>query len=104
MTEEKNNQAVSKLYSIAESIYDQIDKGQIPRMVLPLRTKKNIKFDRRTGVWKYGKDTGARSAKRTRGAQMLLRTMYMMEFIQEMIESKKSSTLREMYYISEGWE
>ncbi len=104
MSEEKNNQAVARLYDIAESIYDQIEKGQIPRMVLPLRTKRNIRFDRRTGVWKYGKETGARSAKRTRGAQMLLRTMYMLEFIQEMIKSDKSSTLREMYYISEGWE
>ena len=104
MSEEKNNQAVARLYDIAESIYEQIEKGQIPRMVLPLRTKRNIRFDRRTGVWKYGRETGARSAKRTRGAQMLLRTMYMLEFIQEMIKSDKSSTLREMYYISEGWE
>jgi DNA topoisomerase-6 subunit A len=104
MNEERNNRAVAKLYDIAESIYDQIEKGQIPRMVLPLRTKRNIRFDRRTGVWKYGKESGARSAKRTKGAQMLLRTMYMLEFIQEMIEKNKSSTLREMYYISEGWE
>lgn len=104
MSEEMNNKAVAKLYDIAESIYEQIEKGQIPRMVLPLRTKKNIKFDRRTGVWKYGKESGARSAKRTKGAQMLLRTMYMLEFIQEMIGKSKSSTLREMYYISEGWE
>jgi DNA topoisomerase-6 subunit A len=28
----------------------------------------------------------------------------MVEFIKQMIEEKKSSTLREMYYISEGWE
>jgi len=103
MSEERNKVAVEKLYEIAESIHDQINKGQIPRMVLPLRTKRNIRFDPRSGVWKYGKQTGARSAKRIRGAQMLLRTMYMLEFIQEMIESGKSSTLREMYYISEGW-
>jgi len=103
MTESRKNMAMNKLYEIAESVYNQIEKGQIPRMILPLRTKRNIKFDRKHGVWKYGKETGARSAKRTRGALMLLRTMYMMEFIQEMIENGKSSTLREMYYISEGW-
>ena len=34
---------------------------------------------------------------------MLLRTSYMLELIQEMIETNKSSTLREAYYISEGW-
>jgi DNA topoisomerase-6 subunit A len=46
---------------------------------------------------------GARSAKKLTGAQMLLRTMYMLEFIEDMIKEEKSSTLREMYYISEGW-
>jgi DNA topoisomerase-6 subunit A len=30
--------------------------------------------------------------------------MYMVDFIKEMIKTKKSSTLREMYYISEGWD
>ncbi len=34
---------------------------------------------------------------------MLLRTMYTLELIEDMIDKNKSSTLREMYYISEGW-
>jgi DNA topoisomerase-6 subunit A len=94
---------VKKLTEIAEQIYGQIEGGEIPKMVLPLRTKSNIKFDSKSNVWKYGKATGVRSAKKTVGAYMLLRTMYMLEFINSMIKEKKSSTLREMYYISEGW-
>jgi hypothetical protein len=86
------------------SIYDQIDSGKIPKMSIPLRTKSNIRFDPKHGVFKYGKATGARTAKKTNGALMLLRTMYVLELIEGMIESKKSSTLREMYYISEGWD
>ncbi|HLB68805.1 MAG TPA: DNA topoisomerase IV subunit A, partial [Thermoplasmata archaeon] len=34
----------------------------------------------------------------------LLRTMYVLDFIRDMIQHSKSSTLREMYYISEGWD
>ncbi|MEM3038748.1 MAG: DNA topoisomerase IV subunit A [Thermoplasmata archaeon] len=102
--ERRYQQAIDKLTDIAEMIYQQIDKGQIPKMVIPLRTKSNIKFDPKTSVWKYGKASGARTAKKLKGALMLLRTMYMLEFIEEMIEQNKSSTLREMYYISEGWE
>jgi DNA topoisomerase-6 subunit A len=34
---------------------------------------------------------------------MLLRTMCVMDLIEDMIKGSKSSTLREMYYISEGW-
>jgi len=104
MNSDRNHDAVTRLYEIAESIYDQIDQGKVPKMVLPLRTKGNIRFDPKSNVWKYGKETGARSAKKVKGAMMLLRTAYMLEFIQDMIKKSKSSTLREMYYISEGWE
>jgi DNA topoisomerase-6 subunit A len=103
MTEDENK-AVRALTDIAQSIYDQIDSGKIPKMTLPLRTKGNIRFDPKHGVFKYGKATGARSAKKVNGALMLLRTMHVLEFIEDMIATGKSSTLREMYYISEGWE
>src|SRR3972149_5842112 len=105
MTEaEAADKAVQELYAIAEEIYEELKDGQIPKMKIPLRTKANIKFDPKHSVWKYGKLTGVRSAKKMKGALMLLRTMYVLEFIRDMIEHKKSSTLREMYYISEGWD
>ncbi|OPY31380.1 MAG: Type 2 DNA topoisomerase 6 subunit A [Methanomassiliicoccales archaeon PtaU1.Bin124] len=106
MTEANSGQkkAVDELHKIAESIYNQIDDGKIPKMTLPLRTKGNIRFDPKHNVWKYGKATGARTAKKTNGAMMLLRTMYVLELIEDMIDTNKSSTLREMYYISEGWD
>src|SRR3970040_472820 len=103
MTEaEAADKAVQELYAIAEEIYEELKDGQIPKMKIPLRTKADIKFDPKHSVWKYGKLTGVRSAKKMKGALMLLRTMYVLEFIRDMIEHKKSSTLREMYYISEG--
>lgn len=98
-----SKEAVQRLYEIAESIYDQIDGGKVPKMVIPLRTKSNIRFDPKHSVWKYGSAKGARTAKKTQGALMLLRTMYVMDLIEDMIKERKSSTLREMYYISEGW-
>lgn len=101
--DQRHDQALDKLYEIANSIYDQISQGKIPKMLIPLRTKGNIKFDHKLAVWKYGNAMGARSAKKTKGAQMLLRTMFLLEFIEDMIAQNKSSTLREMYYISEGW-
>src|SRR2546428_114344 len=85
-------------------IYEELDGGQIPKMKIPLRTKANIRFDSKHAVWKYGNLMGVRSAKKLKGALMLLRTMYVLEFIRDMIRDSKSSTLREMYYISEGWD
>jgi len=95
--------AVKELKKIAEKIYDDLVKGKIPSIELPARTKSNIVFDDRYRVWKYGSQNITRSAVSLSGAYMLLRTMYVIDFIKDMIEQGKSSTLRELYYISEGW-
>ncbi|MDD5502692.1 MAG: DNA topoisomerase IV subunit A [Candidatus Thermoplasmatota archaeon] len=92
-----------ELACIAESVYDNIENAQIPAVSISSRTKNNIVFDETLGVWKYGKDQMQRSAKSLDGAYMLLRTMHTVDFIKQMMATKKSSTLREMYYISEGW-
>ena len=100
----ESSKAVQALYAIAAEIYEELDDGQIPHMKIPLRTKANIRFDSKHAVWKYGKIMGVRSAKKLKGALMLLRTMYVLDLIRDMINESKSSTLREMYYISEGWD
>jgi len=100
----KYHDVLEKIDDIAEKIYDDLTKRNIPYLSLPTRTKSNIYFNEKLNVWKYGKNNVQRSAKSLDGAYMLLRTMYMADFIKEMIKVNKSSTLREMYYISEGWD
>ena len=95
--------ALESLTGVISNIYDQLDNGDIPSMNLPMRSKKNIEFDSRHNVWTYGDLKTARTAKTVQGAISMLRTAYTTDFINEMIREGKSSTLREMYYISEGW-
>ncbi|HIH97211.1 MAG TPA: DNA topoisomerase IV subunit A [Thermoplasmata archaeon] len=94
---------VSELHKIAAKTYDDFTKSRVPSLEFIARTKSNIEFDEFYHVWRYGKQAIERSAKSLGGALMLLRTLYMVDFIKQMLEQKKSSTLRELYYISEGW-
>ena len=103
MVDKNYSDVINRIDLIASKIYDDLQKTNIPFLKLSTRTKSNIKFNDKLNVWKYGKNTTERSAKSLDGAYMLLRTMYIVDFIKEMIKTKKSSTLREMYYISEGW-
>jgi DNA topoisomerase VI subunit A len=96
--------ALRPTLGLAEDIYGQLARGEIPRMRLPLRTKQNLEFKMREGVWKLGRQQGTRSARKLDGALMLLRTFYLVDFINEMATDAKTSTLRELYYISEAWE
>lgn len=103
-TNERQQIAQKNLLSIVESVYDQLNSGDVPAMELSLRSKKNIEFNVQHNVWTYGDLKTTRTAKTVQGAQMILRTIHTADFINEMIATNKSSTLREMYYISEGWE
>ena len=43
------------LHDVVREMYDRIVKGDPPTMTLPVRTKNNIGFDSKLGVYKYGK-------------------------------------------------
>ena len=96
-------QVIEALHDIAGEMHNKMLKGDPPTMTLPVRTKQNISFDSKLGVYKYGKKKSTRDATSLGSARQLLRALHVTEFIEEMIEAGKSSTLREMSYISEGW-
>ena len=101
--EHSREAVIEALHGVAAEMHDRMSKGESPTMSLPVRTKKNIQFDQRLGVYKYGRKRTVRDASSLGSARQLLRALHIIEFIEEMIENGKSSTLREMYYISEGW-
>ncbi len=100
----RQERALGELHKIAENIYKDFESKRVPALSLAVRSKSNIAFEDELNVWKYGDSLTERSAKKVDGAYMLLRTMHMADFIGQMIRTRKSSTLREMYYISEGWD
>jgi DNA topoisomerase-6 subunit A len=96
--------AREKLIDLAAEFYDQFEGGEIPRMELPTRTKTNIEYDEEESVWVYGDRTSTRSANSVRGARKLLKAIYAIEFLATQLEEDRSSTLRELYYLSESWD
>ncbi|MEM0133735.1 MAG: DNA topoisomerase IV subunit A [Thermoplasmatales archaeon] len=92
-----------KLETIVKKIYQEMNAGQIPKVELKSRSKENILFDPKTSVWKYGDNIVKRYASKANSAKSILKMLYIIDFIDEMTAGIKTSTLREMYYISEGW-
>lgn len=93
-----------KLIGLAETFYDQFQNGQVPHVLMPSRTKKNLAYSDESEVWVYGDIESERSAKTVKGAHQLLRTVSVSDFVvSQHLENNRSSTLRELYYISEGW-
>ncbi|ERH01062.1 MAG: DNA topoisomerase VI, subunit A [Halonotius sp. J07HN6] len=103
-TKLNEERAREQLLDLAAEFYNQFESGQIPEMTLPTRTKSNIEYDPDSGVWVYGDRTSTRSANSVRGARKLLKAVYTIEFLAEQLEEDRSSTLRELYYLSESWD
>jgi DNA topoisomerase-6 subunit A len=99
-----DQEARQRLIDLAATFYDQFAGGDIPTMTLPTRTKSNIVFDEDAGVWVYGDRTSTRSANSVRGARKLLKAAYTIEFLARQLDEDRSSTLRELYYLSESWD
>jgi DNA topoisomerase-6 subunit A len=104
MSTDSNTEAQKKLIDLAAEFYDQFDRGEIPTMSLPTRTKTNIEYDEDSNVWVYGDRESTRSANSIRGARKLLKAVYTIEFLNNQLEEDRSSTLRELYYLSESWD
>ncbi|MGD9937907.1 MAG: DNA topoisomerase VI, partial [Methanoregulaceae archaeon] len=101
--QELDQRANTELLRIAEAWYDQMHGGEVPSIALPTRTKQNIEFDDETEVWKYGEKESLRSAHTAKSALHLLKMAYVIGFLKQQLVENRSSTLRELYYISEGW-
>ncbi len=104
MSTEDTPDAREQLMDLAVQFYDQFDDGDVPRMQVPTRTKTNIEYDEDKKVWVYGDRTSTRTAKTVSGAQKLLKASYTIDFLVQQIEEERSSTLRELYYLSESWD
>jgi DNA topoisomerase-6 subunit A len=104
MSADNEAQAQERLIDLAAQFYDQFQRGEIPEMSVPTRTKSNIVFDEDENVWVYGDRESTRSANSVRGARKLLKAIYTIDFLSEQLEQDRSSTLRELYYLSESWD
>jgi len=99
-----DNEARERLIDLAAEFYDQFEDGEVPSLSVPTRTKSNIEYDEDAGVWVYGDRHSTRSAKSVGGARKLLKAVYAIDFLAQQLEEDRSSTLRELYYLSESWE
>ena len=103
-TKTQEEVAREKLIDLAEAFYDQFAEGDVPTMSIPTRTKSNIEYDEDESVWVYGDRKSTRSAKTVSGAEKLLKATYAIDFLAKQLEEDRSSTLRELYYLSESWD
>ena len=86
-------EVIDALHSVALEMHDKMMKGNPPTMTLPVRSKSNIGFDKKLGVYKYGKKKTVRDATSLGSARQLLRALHISEFVEGMISDGKPPLL-----------
>lgn len=102
--EVSKEEAIEQLKEVGRTIHQDVQDGEVPSIDTPKDTRSNIVFDEDSKVWVYGDDEKTVSANSVGDAQKLMKVVYTLSFIIEQLEQGKSSTLREIYYLSESFD
>lgn len=96
--------AVNKLQSLGEKIIEDVNLMNVPAIRVPSRGTSNIVYDDLKRYYVLGDRYGQRSLGNVKQIKKIGQMVYMANFCKSLVETGKTATLREMYYVSEGWD
>ncbi|MBU4536179.1 MAG: DNA topoisomerase IV subunit A [Euryarchaeota archaeon] len=100
----KKEIATNKLKSLGTSIIEDVTKNKVPNIQVPSRGTSNIVFDEQKRHYVLGDRYGKRSMGNVKQIKKIGQMVYMANFCKDLVQREKTATLRELYYVSEGWD
>ncbi len=100
----KKEIATNKLKSLGTSIIEDVTKNKVPNIQVPSRGTSNIVFDEQKRHYVLGDRYGKRSLGNVKQIKKIGQMVYMANFCKDLVQREKTATLRELYYVSEGWD
>ena len=100
-----NRQAVlTNIKRAATEVLNEVERSEFPRIAMPSRTTDNIVYDDKVGHYVLGDRKVIRSAANVRHLKPLSQMTWGMNVARELLETEKTTTLRDVYYMAEGSE
>jgi len=93
----------NKLKGLGQEIIEEIEKQQVPSIRVPSRGTGNIVYDDAKRYYVLGDRYGRRSLGNVKQIRKLGQMVYVANFCKDLVAREKTATIREMYYVSEGW-
>ena len=101
---ERQQEVVGSLKKLGTDIYDQLDRGVFPTINMPSRSTENINYDPVTRQYILGERVVSRSARNIRHVKPFTQLAWAAMFSNELTTKKKTSTLRDVYYLAQAYE
>lgn len=84
-------------------IYSDLEKGQFPQFYVPSRSVNNIVYDKKLRQYILGKAASLRSSRNMAQLRSFTQLIWLAFFANRLVNEKKSSTLRDIYYSSQAF-
>lgn len=95
---------INKLKGLGQTIVEDVAENKVPSLNVPSRGTSNIVYDENKRHYVLGDRYGKRSLGNVKQIKKIGQMVYMANFCKQLVEREKTATLRELYYVSEGWD
>jgi DNA topoisomerase VI subunit A len=95
---------INKLKGLGQTIVEDVAQNKVPSVKVPSRGTSNIVYDENKRHYVLGDRYGKRSLGNVKQIKKIGQMVYMANFCKQLVEREKTATLRELYYVSEGWD
>ena len=101
--EERKQYTLNKLTGLGQEIIEDIEQNKVPSLKIPSRGTGNIVYDEAKRYYVLGDRYGRRSLGNVKQIRKMGQMVYVGNFCKDLVAREKTATIREMYYVSEGW-
>ena len=101
--DQRKEYTFNKLKGFGQEIIEEIGQNKVPTVKIPSRGTGNLIYDPDKRYYVLGDRKGRRSLGNVKQIRKLGQMVYTANFCKDLVLRDKTATIREMYYISEGW-
>ncbi|MEM5879875.1 MAG: DNA topoisomerase IV subunit A [Candidatus Aenigmatarchaeota archaeon] len=89
---------IEKLEILGKDLFEQINRGENPRMLIPARSLKNVIFDKKEFILRLGDKKIERDFFNLHKAKKFMQTLLVASFAKELLKENIHASLREAFY------
>ena len=94
---------IERLRKLGREVLTSIESGSFPSLEIPVRGTDNIVINDETGQYILGNSTTTRDSSNTKHIRSFMHLMWVASYSKHLIESGRTSSLRDLYYSSEAF-
>ncbi len=100
----RKNEVLESLIRLGKQIYNQLSLEDFPYVEMPSRSTRNIRYDKELRQYVLGDKYIRRTARNIRHIRPFTQLIWLADIVHQLIEMGKTSTLRDIYYMSQAYE